>query len=83
MTRSATAHFNPDEFQNTPVECWEVIGYRSGVAGVNVPGYNARSQGNQFPTFRDTAVISSSRVDISKKNPADVFTTQFFYIHLH
>jgi hypothetical protein len=70
------------QFQNTPVEGWEVIGYRSGVADVNVPGYNARSWGNEFATFRDTAVISSSRVDISKKNPANIFTTQFFYIHL-
>ena len=71
------------QFQNTPVECWEVIGYCSGVADVNMPGYNARSKGNQLPTFWDTAVISSSRVDISKKNPADIFTTKFFYIHLH
>jgi hypothetical protein len=71
------------QVQNTQAECWEVIGYRSGVADVNVPGYNARSRGNRFPTFRDTAVTSSSRVDISKKNPADIFTNQFFYIHLH
>jgi hypothetical protein len=66
-----------------PVECCEVIGYRSGVADVNVPGNDARLRGNQFPTFGDTAAISSSRLHISKKNPADVFTTQFFYIHLH
>ena len=71
------------QFQNTPVEYWEVIGYRSGVADLNVPGYNARSRGNQFPTFRDTAVISSSGVEISKKNTADIFTVQFFYNHLH
>jgi len=71
------------QFQNTPVEHWEVIGYRRGVADVNAPGYNAKSRGNQFPTFRDTAEISSSRVDISKKNPADIFTAQFVYSHLH
>ena len=48
-----------------------------------MPGYNARSRGNQFPSFRDTAEISSSRIDISKKNPTDIFTTKFCYIHLN
>jgi hypothetical protein len=44
-------------------------------------GYNARSRGNRFLTSRDNVVVTSSRVDMFKKKPIDIFTTQYFYLN--
>ena len=46
----------------------EFLGVCSGVAEISIfPGYDATPLDNSLPTFRQYAVVSSSKVEMSKK----------------
>jgi len=58
----------------------EFLGFRSGVAEKSVfSGYDATPLGNSSPTLRDYVMVSSSRVEMPKKNA--LFITMYPKYH--
>jgi hypothetical protein len=58
----------------------EFLGFRSGVAEASVlPGYNATPLGNSSPTLRDYVIVSSSSVEIPKKNESFITLYPKYY----